>query len=508
MNQDGPRSTRPMENPQGGLDPLSAQNKLDDNTDRVDELDYYSSFDPSVIPFKRLVSQNVVRYTSGQYVFAVDPRNTTNVPIVNKEPQSTEDVFWGTFLVKAAPGVSLPIASVAPNQRILEAQTEPPADVEISRDAAGNYSMIVNTQGLTRVNLKIAVPRSYFIGDFEPTSWSRLDRSMVIDLPDEAQRQAWRVLSYMNLSRADKPHRVLMELIGYFRAFEGRSFPQDLRGDDLYYSIASNKIGVCRHRSFAFVITASAIGIPTRYVYNEAHAFVEVHWPGVGWRRVDLGGAAQDVLMRSQNDGRVHDTGAPDQLPQPEAYVQEMDRMAQQEEQRRDNAGTGTGTGNGDNGGLDFEDGPMNTIDNGQGDPSNTGDPGDPSDGTDDGQGSPGSDEEKFFDGDDYAKDERTPSTIMLVDPPAQLERGGTFTLTGKLATLTDVALGQKKVRVMLSPHQSRSSRQSRTLGEVTTDINGNFSAELRVPMDLSIGRWSLTAVFDGDDEYRAYTSN
>jgi hypothetical protein len=179
--------------------------------------------------------------------------------------------------------------------------------------------------------------------------------------------------------------------------------------------------------------------------------------------------------------------------------------MAHQEDHRRENAGTG----NGDNGGLDFEDGPMNTIDDGQGDPSNMDDTGEPSDGSDDGQGgAPGSDDEKFFDGEDYAKDERTPSTIVLVEPPSQLERGGTFTLTGKLATLTDVALGQKKVRVMLSPHQSKNSRQSRTLGEVTTDINGNFSAELRVPMDLSIGRWSLTAVFDGDDEYRAYTSN
>ncbi len=116
VGEDGPQSSRPMDNPQGGLDPLSAQNQLDDNTDRVDELDYYSSFDPSVIPFKRLVSQNLVRYQSGQYVFAVDPQRFTTLPIDGGEPRSDEDVFWGTFLVKASPGVSLPIASVAPGE--------------------------------------------------------------------------------------------------------------------------------------------------------------------------------------------------------------------------------------------------------------------------------------------------------------------------------------------------------------------------------------------------------
>ncbi len=500
VGEDGPQSSRPMDNPQGGLDPLSAQNQLDDNTDRVDELDYYSSFDPSVIPFKRLVSQNLVRYQSGQYVFAVDPQRFTTLPIDGGEPRSDEDVFWGTFLVKASPGVSLPIASVAPNQRIIQALSEPPSAVTVTRDAAGNHSLVVDGEGLTRVNLKIAVPRSYFIGDFEPIAWSQIDRSKVLELPGEAKQQARRVLDELGISRSMDPHRALIELIAYFRGFEGRAFPQELRGDDLYYSIATNKIGVCRHRSFAFVITASALGIPTRYVYNEAHAFVEVLWPGVGWRRVDLGGAAQDVLLRSQNQGRVHDVGAPDQLPQPEAYVEELNRMAQQEEQRREHAGQG------DNGGMDFPDGPMNSIDDDSGNDGSQGNDSQANQGAD--SVAQGSDDDPFFDSADFERDERTPVRITLDEPPAQLERGSSFTFSGRMMTMAEQPLAQKTVRVMLSPFQASSPGQGRLLGEITTDMNGYFSAEINVPLDLSIGRWSLHAVFAGDEEYRSKTSD
>ena len=40
------------------------------------------------------------------------------------------------------------------------------------------------------------------------------------------------------------------------------------------------------------MITANALGIPTRLVENEAHAFVEVWFPERSWQRIDLGGAA------------------------------------------------------------------------------------------------------------------------------------------------------------------------------------------------------------------------
>ena len=52
--------------------------------------------------------------------------------------------------------------------------------------------------------------------------------------------------------------------------------------------------GVCRHRAFAFLVTALGLGIPARMVANEAHAWVEVRGE-TGWQRIDLGGAAAAI---------------------------------------------------------------------------------------------------------------------------------------------------------------------------------------------------------------------
>ena len=59
---------------------------------------------------------------------------------------------------------------------------------------------------------------------------------------------------------------------------------------DIYLDLAMSKKGVCRHRSFAFLVTSLSLGIPTRVITNEAHAWVEV-FDGRMWRRIDLGGA-------------------------------------------------------------------------------------------------------------------------------------------------------------------------------------------------------------------------
>ena len=49
--------------------------------------------------------------------------------------------------------------------------------------------------------------------------------------------------------------------------------------------------GICRHRAYAFMITALGLGVPARMAMNEAHAWVEVFDSEI-WHRIDLGGAA------------------------------------------------------------------------------------------------------------------------------------------------------------------------------------------------------------------------
>jgi hypothetical protein len=74
---------------------------------------------------------------------------------------------------------------------------------------------------------------------------------------------------------------------------------------DIYLDLALARKGVCRHRAFAFLVTALNVGIPTRLIHNEAHAWVEVH-DGSRWRRIDLGGAAAELAQISQGDRPSH----------------------------------------------------------------------------------------------------------------------------------------------------------------------------------------------------------
>ena len=70
----------------------------------------------------------------------------------------------------------------------------------------------------------------------------------------------------------------------------------------MYLDLALARMGVCRHRSYAFVITALGLGVRARMVLNEAHAWVEVA-DGLQWKRIDLGGAGA-LLEQEQPDSK------------------------------------------------------------------------------------------------------------------------------------------------------------------------------------------------------------
>lgn len=108
-------------------------------------------------------------------------------------------------------------------------------------------------------------------------------------LPDNVARDAEEVRAAVGVSRQQRPREAIARLVQYFRGFADSDDPPHGRGN-VYLDLALSKKGVCRHRAFAFLITAQSLGLPTRMVLNEAHAWVEVH-DGVLWRRIDLGGA-------------------------------------------------------------------------------------------------------------------------------------------------------------------------------------------------------------------------
>ena len=120
-------------------------------------------------------------------------------------------------------------------------------------------------------------------------------------------------------------HSAFNRLVGWARAFKAGTI--DSPTSDTYRDLCDSKAGVCRHRAFAFMITANALGIPTRYVENEAHAFVEVWFPERSWQRIDLGGAALRMDVSGADNKTLHRPRADDPFTKPPEYKQNYTQL-------------------------------------------------------------------------------------------------------------------------------------------------------------------------------------
>jgi hypothetical protein len=178
-----------------------------------------------------------------------------------------------------------------------------------------------------RLVFLVDAPRDYF-GSL--LTEARVDAlaGRVPALPASTQRDAEAFAAELGLSRSSSFADALIALTGHFRAFEESSTPPRDTGN-IYLDLARGMRGICRHRVYAFVITAQALGMRARFVQNEAHAWAEVELPGAGWLRVDLGGAATGLEPRGAQDRPFYTPDVPDPLPRPEAY-----RRAYEEAQR------------------------------------------------------------------------------------------------------------------------------------------------------------------------------
>jgi hypothetical protein len=99
---------------------------------------------------------------------------------------------------------------------------------------------------------------------------------------------------------------------------------------ELYEALVRAQRGVCRHRAYAFVVTARSLGLPARFVANEAHAFVEVWLPGrsAGWLRIDLGGGAAGLRVLGGGDRTRHVPSVPDPFARPGPFADSYSREA------------------------------------------------------------------------------------------------------------------------------------------------------------------------------------
>lgn len=295
--------------------------------DRVTELSgslgYFEVFTPAITPFKRVSALDAVTLDGQTPVLSVrDPaRRSVDVLGLDAEPPDARarDRFWGSVVLDFSEGNSLPLPSVSPESRLLYAETEPAAALSFERDGADNFFAVGSRISAHQIRLTYVMdaPRTYF-GAAAPEAPNDALAHEVPRLPERVQRDALGFARSLGLARGMALSRTLEKLVEYFRSFEESREPPPDTGN-VFLDLARGRRGVCRHRAYAFSIIAQALGIPCRFVQNEAHAWVEVKLPELSYVRIDLGGAAEGLEPHALQDKPLY-RAPEDPWPRPAAY--------------------------------------------------------------------------------------------------------------------------------------------------------------------------------------------
>jgi hypothetical protein len=433
-------------------DSVDASYRIDADTSRPDVVSYDEPFVPAVTPFKRLYAYDSVD-ERGELVVA--DRRLRRME-VGGTALSSEDQFYGDLFVDVVPGVPVRIPSVAPQARILAARVEPKADIELVHDGADNWFLLGSSRQRLRLVVQLAAARAVFGSPFADVSSATLS-AHAPELPPDMRRAADDVTKRLGLSDSVRPRDALATLVEYFRAFSpSDERPKARAPAELYTELALSKKGVCRHRAFAFVVTALAIGLPARLVRNEAHAWVEA-FDGSIWHRIDLGGAAGRFELEGPRDVPLY--GGPDD---PFAWP------AGTESTQSGLLGLGSGGGQPSPGGSGT----------GTAQPA----PGAPAQGQ--GEPEPGA---------PAVTTDRPNASIEVTVSAGETRRGATVRVRGAVSAEDDPC-PFARVDVALRGADNRRV----ALGAVPTDARGRFDAELTVPLQIEVGDYRVVATTPG----------
>ncbi len=435
-------------------------------------LHYVEVFNPAVVPFKRMSALDAV---DDNYMLRVYDQQLAELPVGGKST-SDRDLFWASLMVQLRPGEDVPIPSTAPDMRIMSYEVDPPVELIFSKDGADNYfvrSNDSNARGVFRLVFLSDAPATYFAAAV-PRGYTIADASasgLVRPVPPRVQRAAQIVLEKIGVTSKTPLDVALDRLVEYFRRFEAGEAPP--RTEDIYLDLALSRRGVCRHRAFAFVVTANALGIPARYVTNEAHAFAEVKVPEIGWIRVDLGGAALNLDVANAGDKQMYRPRNTDPFPKPPEYADNYTQLRgdikglskDQINQVRD-----PGAGNGR-------------------DPGST-DPVSPSPGV----GLPAPPPAAY--------QGKLPTHVVVDGVSGDAYRGESVRVGGQLTSENGTPLANVPVNVYLAP-AGRGGDGARLLGETVTDASGRFEADIDLPHDLALGRHEVYASTPGDARHQ-----
>jgi len=464
------RSADPAATAYGGTStPNSADStyRIDRNTTRPSMVNYDDPFTPPITPFKRLFAYDAV---DDELELYVSDKDLSEVPL-GGHARDGEDQFYADLFVDLAADSPVRIPSVGPHARILRAQLEPPTSFKIEQDGAENWFIRADKRMRARLMMQLSVPRAVFGSPFAKVSWGRLSK-YVRPVPAPMKQAADKVLAELGLSEQLLPREALARLVTHFRSFKpSEDLPSAESGVELYTELTLSQKGVCRHRGYAFVITALSLGLPARFVRNEAHAWVEVY-DGELWHRIDLGGAASQ--LQSEQDTRVAPHHAPDDpFEWPDGSESALDMAAQ--------AATQNSQGN--------PPGTVSAAQPSQGDVTREAE----SASEQGSEASTESDAPEETASEEGSVDRRPKSLLDFDFAETSTRRGAALRLQGT-ARAGDDACAFARVDVVLEPKDG----QSVTIGSLPTDEAGHFSGSVTVPLSIDVGHYVLTLTTPG----------
>ncbi len=452
----------------------------DRQTRHEGELHYQAVFNPSVVPFKRVTSLDAV---DPRFVLLRQKPRYAPVSLTTFTGSPDRTLFWGSVLVRGRRSETLPLPSVAPDMAIHGYETVPQGrEVAFFKDGADNFAVRLARGGKLRLRFLVSAPRRYFNAAVpEGLTLADVPASRRPAVPAAVGAATRRMHQRLGL-RPDAPLAALVDrLVAHFRAFE--EGPLAVNTGNTYEDLTVSQRGVCRHRSYAFVITSLALGLPARYVTNEAHAFVEVWIPRTGWARIDLGGAANELNVSGARDRAVH-RPVEDPFPKPPAYGQNYSRLngAVTGLTARQRRGPRPRTGHGARRKLDpSQPGPA---------PGPAADPARPSPRATASPPTP------------TPTPTTTPVALQVEAAVSSGLRGEPLTVRGRITHgRTGAPLARRPVELLL---RKPGSKDLIILGETVSQPDGGFTLVTTVPLATRVGTYQVVAYSPADKQHQA----
>lgn len=273
--------------------------RLDRDTRQEGDLRYEVVFSPSVAPWKRSGARGQVHADpDGTLVLGLSDLPRSVVP-VGGEPAPSALTFVGRVQVDLEPGVPAPIPSTSPCMRIHDVRSWPPVPLSWLKDGDDNFWVQSTNGGSVELEFTVSSSAAYF--GLGPPSGHMEPPATVT--PSAAHRlEALELLQIADISSDLDAGRQVDALANWLRSFESGTPPSTPTIGSTLLDLGTHQLGVCRHRAFLFVVVTQALGIPARYVFNEAHAFAEIYAPVHGWVRVDLGGDARSLTLDGDHE--------------------------------------------------------------------------------------------------------------------------------------------------------------------------------------------------------------